>query len=126
MLIFFWEGKHWIWPGVLSLSTVEGRQELVDVTCKVVAFRLLSIQKLLYSNTSWKASANALLKQAGKLGYGQELFLLNLERVDVTSVPIFYRSMLEAWQAVAVRRDARVCSIPLFLKQPIFLNPIFL
>ena len=96
----------------------------------MIAFRVLSLRKLRYTDTSWKAFANVLLKQAKKtkLSYGQELFLLNLERVDVTSVPksmLEYKSMLGAWQVVTVRHDASVCSLPLVLKERIFLNSIF-
>ena len=50
---------------------------------------------------------------------------MNTKKVDITSGPLFYRSMLEAWQAVTVRRDDSSYSLKMFLNEPIFLNPIF-
>ena len=38
--------------GVLSLPIAEGGQGLVAVTSKVMAFRLLSLRRLLYTNVS--------------------------------------------------------------------------
>ena len=90
-----------------------------------MAFRLLSARRLLYSDVPWKAFAHCVLKQAGKLGYGDELFLLDTKHVDMTSVPLFYRSMLEAWQAFSFRRDTSAYSLQMFLNEPIFLNPFF-
>ena len=62
---------------------------------------------------------------AGKLGYDEELFLIDVKRVDIPFVPLFYRSMLEAVQAVSVHLDTRDFSLPMFFNEPIFLNPIF-
>ena len=110
---------------MLSLPIAEGGQGLVAVTSKVMAFRLLSLRRLLYTDVSWKAFAHCLLRQAGKLGFDQELFLMDTKKIDITSVPLFYRSMLEAWQAATVRRDDSSYSLKMFLNEPIFLNPLF-
>ena len=96
---------------MLSLPIAEGGQGLVAVTSKVMALRLLSLRRLLYTDVSWKAFAHCLLRQAGKLGYDQELFLMDTKKIDITSVPLFYRSMLEALQSVTVCRDDGSCSL---------------
>jgi len=125
LIDFFWGGKHWLQPGVLNLPVAEGGQGLIAITSKVMAFRLLSLRRLLYTDVSWKALAHCLLRQAGKLGYDQQLFLIDTKKVDIASVPLFYRSMLKAWQAVTVRRNNSDYSLEMFLNEPIFLNPIF-
>ncbi len=122
---FFWDGKHWLRPGVISLPIAEGGQGLMDVTSKVMAFRLLALRRLLYSDVPWKAFAHCLLRQAGRLGFGDEIFLLDAARVDITSIPLFYRSMLEAWRTVAFCHDTSAYTLQMFLNEPIFFNPFF-
>uniref|UniRef100_UPI00358DF090 B-cadherin-like n=1 Tax=Myxine glutinosa TaxID=7769 RepID=UPI00358DF090 len=93
------------WRTRVRGCTLLGGQGLIAITSKVMAFRLLSLRRLLYTDVSWKALAHCLLRQTGKLGYDQELFLIDTKKVDIASVPLFYRSVLEAWQAVTMRRD---------------------
>ena len=50
---------------------------------------------------------------------------MDSKKIDITSVPLFYRSMLKAWQAATVRRDDSSYSLKMFLNEPIFLNPLF-
>lgn len=70
---FVWNGKHWMRPGVLCLPVGEGGQGLVDVTARVMSCRLQAL---------------ALLRNAGgRLGYGRELFLMDLARVDCRRLP---------------------------------------
>lgn len=45
---FFWSGQHWLRAAVLYLPTQEGGQGLVDIGSRVKAFRLQTIQRLLY------------------------------------------------------------------------------
>uniref|UniRef100_UPI00358E9D63 tubulin alpha chain, testis-specific-like n=1 Tax=Myxine glutinosa TaxID=7769 RepID=UPI00358E9D63 len=109
-----------------ALQTLpSGGQGLIAITSKMMAFRLLSLHRLLYTDVSWKAFNHRLLRQAGKLGCDQELFLIDTKKGDIASAPLFYRSVLEAWQVVTVCRDNRNYSLEIFLNEPIFLNPIF-
>uniref|UniRef100_UPI00358EFF5C tubulin alpha chain, testis-specific-like n=1 Tax=Myxine glutinosa TaxID=7769 RepID=UPI00358EFF5C len=89
-----------------ALQTLpSGGQGLIAITSKMMAFRLLSLRRLLYTDASWKALNHRLLRQAGKLGCDQEMFLIDTKKGDIASAPLFYRSVLEAWQVVTVCRD---------------------
>ena len=91
-----------------------------------MAFVLLSLRRVLHTAVSWKAFSRCLVRLAGKLSFDQELFLIDIKRVGATSVPLFSRSLLEAWQAVVVLRDAIDSSLSIFFwMSQSFLNPIF-
>ncbi|XP_042577048.1 mucolipin-1b [Cyprinus carpio] len=45
---FFWSGQHWLKAPVLYLPIREGGQGLVDINSRIKAFRLQTVQRLLY------------------------------------------------------------------------------
>ena len=45
----FWSGQHWINAAALYLPLHEGGQGLLDISSRIMAFRLQAAQRLLYS-----------------------------------------------------------------------------
>ena len=64
-------------------------------------------------------------QQAGLLGYGLEVFLIESKNIDTSHLPLFYQSLLNAWQAVVVTRQRDFYDIKMFVGEPLFLNPLF-
>lgn len=126
MLDFFWDGLHWLRKGVLYLPREKGGQGVMDVSSRVSAFRLQSVQRLLYGpdSLSWRLLACALLRRAGALQLDKHLFLVDSSRVDLSSLPTFYRSMLRAWRLLRVERGEEAPTLHWLLEEPIVNNPL--
>lgn len=76
---FFWTGKHWVKEAVLYLPVHEGGQGLIELKSRYAAFRLKTVQRLLYyQDQNWMEVACALLRRVGRLGLDRHLFLMNL------------------------------------------------
>ena len=91
-----------------------------------MAFRLKSIQRAInVEKLPWRPVAQRILRQAGLLGYGLELFLIESKNIDTSHLPLFYQSLLNAWQAVVVTRQRDLYDIKMFAGEPLFLNPLF-
>ncbi|XP_078740183.1 uncharacterized protein LOC144953514 [Lampetra fluviatilis] len=68
---FVWHGKHWLRPGVLCLLVGECGQGLVDVSARVMSFRLEAVRRLLYEQEElpWMSPAlSSLLRDARGVG----------------------------------------------------------
>ncbi len=104
---FFWSGEHWIRAAALYLPVYEGGQGLVDVRSKICAFRIQAAQRFLYhKNLIWAQTAKMILQKAGGLKLDRHLFLMELEKMNLSGVTSFYRSMLYSWRTVfKVERD---------------------
>lgn len=121
---FFWSGQHWIRAAALYIPVQEGGQGLVDLRSRIRAFRLQSVQRLLYKDVTWAKTASALLKQAGGLGLDKHLFLMKLEEISLSELPPFYKFMLQTWRTVfKVKRDIDEQEhwTP---EEPLFFNPL--
>ena len=94
---FFWSGKHWVCLGVLSLPLNKGGQGLADLNSKIMASHMTAIKHLLHGCLAWRFLANSLLSQAGALGYSQDVFLIDVQHLDLTQLPSSYSSRLNAW-----------------------------
>ena len=58
MVNLFWSGYHWLRPAVLHRPRKEGGQGVMDITGRVVAFRLQSVHKLLFTEQlPWRPCA---------------------------------------------------------------------
>ena len=124
---FFWSGYHWLRPAVLYRPRKEGGQGVVDISSRIMAFRLQSVQRLLFNEQiAWHLFAHFLLQQAGGLKYDRHLFLVDLERINYASLPGFYRSLLNAWKGFGVQRLNEVYNCRMFLQEPLFYNTFLL
>lgn len=122
---FFWDGFHWLPPGILHLPLDEGGQGLIYIIGKVKAMRLHAAQRLLYngSTTPWIRFGLALLRTLGGLGYDKQLFLMSPKDVEkIMSVPSFYNSVLKAWGMFKVQRMKEA---HFGLDEPLFSNSHF-
>ena len=62
---------------------------------------------------------------AGMLDFNQELFLMDLQHVDISPLHLFYQDLMQAWQPLVVHRDMAHENINNFLDEPIFYNVLF-
>jgi len=84
---FFWSGQHWLKASVLYLPIQEGGQGLVDIRSRIKAFRLQTVKKLLYGeDVSWAGIACTLLRRAGNMGLDRHLFLMDINKIDLTGI----------------------------------------
>ena len=121
---FFWSGYHWLQPAILYSSRKEGGQGVTDISGRVTAFRLQTVQKLLFTERlPWRPFAFFLLQQAGGLLYDRQLFLIDLERIHLGSLPTFYQSLLETWKGFSIHRLIDAYNCRMFLQEPLFYNP---
>lgn len=85
LLDFLWSGQHWLKASVLYLPIQEGGQGLVDIRSRVKAFRLQTVKGLLYGeDVSWAEVACNLLRKAGNMGLDRHLFLMDINRMDLS------------------------------------------
>ena len=123
---FFWNGMHRLRADLLSVPLEKGGQGLVDITSKILSFRLTTLRQLLYKEVlSWRPLASCLLLQAGKLKCGLELVLLDLQRVDTSLLPSFYQSLLNASQCLLPVRNKDSYKFSNFMREPVFYNSLF-
>lgn len=98
---FFWNGEHWIRAAALYLPMYEGGQGLVDVRSNICAFRIQAAQRFLYyKDLTWTETAKMILQKAGGLNLDSHLFLMELDKVNLSEVTSFYRSILYSWRTV--------------------------
>jgi len=122
---FFWSGEHWIRAAALYLPVQEGGQGLVDVRSRICAFRIQAAQRFLYhKDLVWSQTAKAFLQKAGGLGLDKHLFLMNLERINMSELSHFYRTLLHSWRTVF--KFEREVDEPgnWVLEEPLFFNPM--
>ena len=105
---------------------MSGGQNLVHIPSRIMAFRLMAINRPLYGEVvSWRPLTNTLLRQTGGLDYDQELFLMDLKQVDRAQLPAFHQSLVNAWQALGVQRLEISYDARKFVHEPLFQNLLF-
>ena len=59
----FWDGYHWLAPGVLCLPVAEGGQGLIHLASKVASLRLQTVQCLLHApdGVLWDSFARSVM-----------------------------------------------------------------
>ncbi len=122
----FWDGYHWLPPGVLYLSVVEGSQGLINLEARVKTMSFQTLQRLLYCSDKipWIALGLSVLQSIGGDGLAKQLFLMEkyfVSRVSVSSN--FYVSVLKAWQVFKKLRDDDDEHYSVL--EPLFFNPLF-
>lgn len=123
---FFWDGCHWLPPGVLYLPVAEGGQGLIHLESKIMAMRLHTLQKLLYCSDQvpWVVIGLHILKSLGGIGLDKQLFLMQKSFVEKTLfLPFsFYGSVIKSWDCFKlVRQEDEHYGI----EEPLFFNPLF-
>lgn len=123
---FFWDGCHWLPQGVLYLPVAEGGQGLIHLESKVLAMRLQSLQKLLYSSdlASWVRIGLFIMNNVGGFGLDKQLFLIQKSIVEnVFSLPFsFYLGVIKSWNCFQIMRNEKEHYGVL---EPLFLIPFF-
>ncbi|CAM4641581.1 unnamed protein product [Leuciscus chuanchicus] len=121
---FFWSGQHWLRAPVLYLPIQEGGQGLVDISSRIRAFRLQAARRLLYGeHVSWAEVACSLLRRAGNMGLDRHLFLMDINKLDLTGLTPFYRSVLRAWTLLKISREPNGALDLWMREEPLLLNP---
>ncbi len=123
MLIFFWDGYHWLPPAVLYLPVNEGGQGLIDLAAKVKAMRLKTVQNLLYpvDFRPWVSFGLALLRTFGGFYFDRHLFLMSSHDGIFSTNVKFYASMLNFWKGFKLIRHE---SNHFGLEEPLFYNSL--
>lgn len=68
----------------------------MDIQNHTGVSRLFKAQKLLYgADLRWTVVTCCLLRKVTPMTYGKQLFLLNLNRLDLAQLSLFYRSFLK-------------------------------
>lgn len=123
---FFWDGCHWLPPGVLYLPVAEGGQGLIHLESKILAMRLQSLQKLLYSSDllPWVVFGLHIINKFGGLGLDKQLFLMQKTMVEkVYCLPFsFYPGVIQSWNCFKILRNE---DEHYGFSEPLFFNPLF-
>lgn len=62
-------------------------------------FQDQAVQRFLYDkDVLWEKTASAIMRRVGGFGLDKQLFLMNLEEINVSELTVFYRSMLQTWK----------------------------
>ncbi|KAI4884728.1 hypothetical protein NFI96_032233, partial [Prochilodus magdalenae] len=122
IVTFFWSGQHWIPAPALYLPLQEGGQALIDLSSRVKAFRLQTVQRLIHGKCrAWVDTACVLLRRVEGLDCDKHLFVLRLDEMNLSATSPFYQSVLRAWSAVlCVRRVDE--PLTLVEEEPLFFN----
>lgn len=120
---FFWSGQHWLKAAVLYLPRQEGGQGLIDIRARLRTFRMQTVQRLLYGvDVCWAEVACALLRRAGNMGLDRHLFLMDINRLDLSGLSLFYRSVLKLWSLFNLSRNPESKNILWLKEEPLFFN----
>lgn len=96
----------------------------MDIRSRVKAFRLQTVKGLLYGeDVSWAEVACNLLRKAGNMGLDRHLFLMDINRMDLSRLTVFYRSILTAWTVCRVSRGQNGVQRMWLKEEPILFNP---
>lgn len=122
---FFWNGHHWLPPGVLFLPVAEGGQGLIHLESKMKALRLQTLKKVLYwtDRASWIPFSLLLLQNMTNVKLDKQLFLIEKPNDPGTRLSYvdFYTSVLKAWGLFEIMRKNEHYGI----LEPLFFNPLF-
>ncbi len=123
---FFWSGQHWLKAAVLYLPRQEGGQGLIDIRARLRTFRMQTAQRLLYGvDVSWAEVACALLRRAGNMGLDRHLFLMDINRLNLSGLSLFCRSILKSWTLFTFSRRADSTQKLWLKEEPLLFNPAF-
>ncbi len=121
---FFWSGQHWLKAAVLYLPRQEGGQGLIDIRARLRTFRMPTAQRLLYGvDVSWAEVACALLRRAGNMGLDRHLFLMDINRLNLSGLSLFYRSIPKSWTLFTFSRRADSPQKLWLKEEPLLFNP---
>lgn len=76
--------------GWTTLDSCCSGQGLVDVRNRICAFRIQAAQRFLYDkDVLWEKTASAIMRRVGGFGLDKQLFLMNLEEINVSELTVF-------------------------------------
>ncbi|MBN3292183.1 YTX2 protein, partial [Polypterus senegalus] len=124
LINFFWDGLHWLRRSVLFQPLDEGGQCIIDVFGRVAAFRLQTLQELLYpsEHQPWMDFAQHFFDHIENLKFGKTLLLCQVNKFDMSDILDFYKSLCRAWQMVTIKGDEDSLSLFWVLEEPIVNN----
>ena len=88
-----------------------------------MSLRLQTIKRLLYQcGLRCQETMEQLPQRVTGLGYSKQLFLVQVDEVDLTSLSPFYTSVLEVWQGLKLTRDSAASPGRWLLEEPLLSN----
>lgn len=100
---FIWSsGKHWVKGNVLTAPVNQGGLGLIDIEDKIISFRFLYIQRLIFgpSDAPWRLLAAETLKRYRNLGQVFRLFSDKTDYRRCQYTDDFYNSLIKAWTSL--------------------------
>ncbi len=93
----------------------------MDVRNRIRAFRIQAAQIFTYDkDVLWEKTA----RRVGGYGLDKQLFLMNLEEINLSELTVFYRSILQIWKIV-IRSERNVDNLEHWeWEEPLFFNPL--
>lgn len=124
---FFWDNLHWVPQSVLFLSKNEGGQGLIHLQSRAAAFRLKYAQRFLESSVdqNWSLVASIIFKNFEGLGLDKSLFWMNLKKLSISKLPIFYCNLFKVWSCFKVLRSEKTDSLYWTLQEPLICGSRF-
>uniref|UniRef100_A0A8C4QVA8 Protocadherin 8 n=1 Tax=Eptatretus burgeri TaxID=7764 RepID=A0A8C4QVA8_EPTBU len=107
LLDYFWNGKHWVSLGILSLPFIEEGQSFPCLQDH--ASRLKTIQRYLYMKPApqWCSLASYFFSKVQNLRNKKYIFAMTSDNLSSSeTLPLFYQEMLKAWNAVHIKRTS--------------------
>ncbi len=88
--------QHFIY---LSMKEVKGWW-MWEVGWPFTGYKQAAQRLLYHKDVAWAHTARLILKNAGGLGFDKHLFIMDLEKVNLSKITLFYKSVLQSWKTV--------------------------
>ena len=91
---FFWDKRHWVPQGVMSLPREEGGQGLIHLASRIATFRIQFVQRFLTGpgDLVWRELASCMFRRVSNLGLDAALFLIDFNFIKASGLPPFYKT----------------------------------
>lgn len=122
---FVWNKKsHLVKYSTLIDLKCKGGMQLADLKCKIYAFRLKFLCRLIDDeyNVLWKYTFKYFISKIYNMNLGLDILFINVPNCELKCIPIIYKEMLEAWYILRQKSEFSL-SVENIYDQPLFKNP---
>ncbi|CAG2228375.1 unnamed protein product [Mytilus edulis] len=122
---FVWNKRsHLVNYNVIINPKCNGGLQLVDMKCKIHAFRLKFLGRLINDeyDVLWKHTFKYFVSKIYNMNLGLEVLFIQVPHCELKCLPIVYIEMLEAWYILRQKSELKL-SVENIYDQPLFRNP---
>ncbi|CAG2191734.1 unnamed protein product [Mytilus edulis] len=122
---FVWNKRsHLVKYNVIINHKCNGGLQLVDMKCKIHAFRLKFLGRLINDeyDVLWKHTFLYFVSKIYNMNLGLEVLFMQVPHCELKCLPIVYIEMLEAWYILRQKSELKL-SVENIYDQPLFRNP---